>query len=116
MRYIRYAFLATLGVVLISVALANRGVVTLNLLPEPLAQLLGLHYSITLPLFVVILGSIIAGLVIGFAWEWMREYKIRAAAGRAERELQQTKREVRRLKGKSEEDKDEVLALLEEAS
>jgi uncharacterized integral membrane protein len=116
MRYIRYAFLATLGVVLISVALANRGSVTLNLLPEPLAQLLGLHYSISLPLFVVILGSIIAGLLIGFVWEWMREYKIRAAAGRTERELQQTKREVRRLKGKQEEEKDEVLALLEEAS
>ena len=116
MRYIRYAFLATLGVVLISVALANRGTVTLNLLPEPLAELAGMHYSITLPLFVVILGSIIAGLLIGFVWEWMREYKIRAAAGRAERELVQTKREVRRLRGKSEEEKDEVLELLEKAS
>jgi uncharacterized integral membrane protein len=116
MRYIRYAFLAALGVVLISIALANRGMVTLSLLPEPLAQLLGMDYSISLPLFVVILGSIIAGLLIGFVWEWMREYKIRAAAGRAERELQQTKREVRRLKGKSEDDKDEVLALLDEAS
>ncbi|MCL4127593.1 UNVERIFIED_CONTAM: hypothetical protein GTU68_008885 [Idotea baltica] len=30
MRYIRYAFLATLGVLLISVSLANRGFVTLN--------------------------------------------------------------------------------------
>lgn len=116
MRYIRYAFLATLGVVLISIALANRGTVTLNLLPGPMADLSGMHYSISLPLFVVIFASIIAGLMIGFAWEWMREYKIRAAAGRAERELAQTKREVRRLKGKSEEDKDEVLALLEEAS
>ncbi|SHG49429.1 lipopolysaccharide assembly protein LapA domain-containing protein [Cognatishimia maritima] len=116
MRYIRYAFLATLGVVLISVALANRGVVTLKLLPEALADLVGLHYSISLPLFVVILGSIIAGLLIGFVWEWMREYKIRAAAGRAQRELQQTKREVRRLKGRQEENKDEVLALLDEAS
>lgn len=116
MRYVRYAFLATLGVVLISVALANRGVVTLKLLPEALADLVGLHYSISLPLFVVILGSIIAGLLIGFVWEWMREYKIRAAASRAQRELQQTKREVRRLKGRQEENKDEVLALLDEAS
>jgi len=116
MRYIRYAFLATLGVVLISIALANRGVVTLNLLPTPMADLSGVHYSISLPLFVVIFISIIAGLMIGFAWEWMREYKLRAAAGRTERELAQTKREVRRLKGKQEEDKDEVLALLEEAS
>lgn len=116
MRYIRYAFLATLGVVLFSIALANRGAVTLSLLPEPLAQLLGLHYSINLPLFVVIFGGIGAGLLIGFFWEWMREYKIRAAASRAQRELAQSQREVRRLKGKQNEDKDEVLALLEEAS
>lgn len=116
MRYIRYAFLATLGVILISVALANRAIVTLNLLPEPLAQLLNLNYSIEMPLFVVIFGGIVAGLLIGFFWEWLREYKIRAAAGRTERELAQTKREVRRLKGKQEEDKDEVLALLDEAS
>ncbi len=116
MRYIRYAFLATLGVILISVALANRSIVTLNLLPDPLAQLLNLNYSIELPLFVVIFGGIVAGLLIGFFWEWLREYKIRAAAGRTERELVQTKREVRRLKGKQEEGKDEVLALLEEAS
>lgn len=116
MRYIRYAFLAALGVVLISIALANRGSVTLSLLPDPLAQLLGLNYSISLPLFVVIFGGIVAGLLIGFFWEWMREYKLRAAAGRTQRELAQTQREVRRLKGKQDEDKDEVLALLEEAS
>ncbi len=116
MRYIRYAFLATLGVVLICVALANRGNVTLNLLPEPLADLLGLGYSVSLPLFIVIFGGIVAGLLIGFVWEWLREYKIRAAAGRTERELKQTQREVRRLKGAQGEPKDEVLALLDEAS
>ncbi|GAA6208096.1 LapA family protein [Cognatishimia sp. WU-CL00825] len=116
MRYIRYGFLAALGVVLVSVALANRGMVTLNLLPEPLAELLGLGYSISLPLFVVIFAGIVAGLLIGFFWEWMREHKHRAAAGRAERSLKTTQREVRRLKGARAEDKDEVLVLLEEAS
>lgn len=116
MRYIRYAFLAALAVVLVSVALANRDAVTLNLLPEPLADLLGLGYSISLPLFIVIFGGIIAGLLIGFCWEWLREYKHRSAAGKAQRELKQTQREVRRLKGKQNEGKDEVLALLDEAS
>jgi uncharacterized integral membrane protein len=116
MRYIRYAFLAALGVVLISVALANRDMVTLNLLPGPLADLLGMHYALSLPLFIVIFGGIVAGLLIGFVWEWLREHKLRAAAGRTQRELSQTQREVRRLKGKQNENKDEVLALLEEAS
>lgn len=116
MRYIRYAFLAALGLVLISVALANRGMVALNLLPDAIAGLFGINYSISLPLFVVIFASIIAGLLIGFVWEWMREYKHRAGKSKAERELHRTKREIRRLKGKQAEDQDEVLALLDDVT
>lgn len=116
MRYIRYAFLGALGLVLISVALANRGPVSLTLLPDAFADLSGLQYSVSLPLFVVIFASIIAGLLIGFFWEWLREYKHRSGKSRAERDLVQSQREVRRLKGKQSEGKDEVLALLDEAS
>lgn len=116
MRYIRYAFLATLAIVLISVALANRMIVTLNLLPDPLADLLNFNVTINLPLFIVIFGGIIAGLLIGFFWEYLREYKHRAAASAAQRELKSSQREVRRLKGAANEGKDEVLALLDEAS
>jgi uncharacterized integral membrane protein len=116
MRYIRYAFLATLGVILISVALANRGFVTLNLLPPALSDLLGIDYAISLPLFIVIFASIVAGLLIGFVWEWLREMKHRSGKARAERQLRETKREVRRLKKGDSRDKDEVLALLDEAS
>lgn len=116
MRYIRYAFLATLGVVLIAVAFANRGSVTLHLMPEALADFIGLNYSITLPLFVVIFGGIVAGLLIGFVWEWLREHKHRAEASRKQREVKGLQREVKKLKGEKHEGKDEVLALLEEAS
>lgn len=115
MRYIRYAFWAGVGIVLIVVALANRGEVTLNLLPATLADLLGLGYSVSLPLFVVILGGVLAGLLIGFVWEWLREHRYRAEKSRAERELRQMQREIRRLKGKQAEGKDEVLALLDES-
>ena len=118
MRYIRYAFLGVLAIVLISVSMANRGVVTLQLLPREFAGLLGWNFSIALPLFAVVLGGIAAGLVIGFVWEWMREFKHRRDAGRKDRELRRLEREVARLKrSKAEaEDKDEVLALLDEAS
>lgn len=116
MRYIRYAFLAALGIVLISVSLANRGAVTLQLMPEDIAALLGWNYSIALPLFVVVLGGIASGLVIGFLWEWMREYKHRRDVGRKDREVRKLEREVTRLKQTKSEDKDEVLALLDEAS
>ncbi|MGR3636541.1 MAG: lipopolysaccharide assembly protein LapA domain-containing protein [Shimia sp.] len=116
MRYIRYAFLGALGVVLISVCLANRDFVTLTVLPAALGELLGLNFSISLPLFVVILGAIVVGLLVGFVWEWLREHRHRADKTKAEKELHKTKREVRRLKGKQAENKDEVLALLDEAS
>ncbi len=115
-RYIRYAFLAALGLALVAVAMANRGVVTLKLLPETLAQLVGINQSIDLPLFVVIFGGIIAGLLIGFFWEWLREHKHRAEAARKQSEVKKLEREVRRLKGRQSEGKDEVLALLDEAS
>ncbi|WP_417246206.1 LapA family protein [Celeribacter sp.] len=114
MRYIRYAFLATLAVVLVTVAIANRDVVTLNLLPAELATLSGVTLSVSLPLFVVIFGAIIAGLLIGFVWEWMREYKHRSAASTHKREKEKLAREVSKLKtDKAKNDGDEVLALLE---
>lgn len=113
MRYIRYAFLAILGIVLICLALANMAPVTLTSLPDGLPDPLGLRVSVQLPLFVVILGSIVAGLMIGFIWEWMREYKHRSVASRKTREVQKLEREMTKLKGKKHEGKDEVLALLE---
>jgi len=39
MRYIRYAFLLLLAVVLVTIALANRQIVSVHMLPEQLADL-----------------------------------------------------------------------------
>jgi NhaP-type Na+/H+ or K+/H+ antiporter len=116
MRYIRYAFLGALGLVLISVALANRGLVTLKLLPDALSDLLGMNHTIDLPLFVVIFGGIAGGLMIGFVWEWLREHKQRRQASVQARETRRLEREVTRLKGEKHQGKDDVLALLDEAS
>ena len=116
MRYIRYAFLLALTVVLVSVALANRGMVTLQLLPSGLADMAGMNRSIQLPLFIVIFGGIIAGLLIGFVWEWLREHKHRAAAAQRGAEVKKLERELRRTKAERDKDKDEVLALLDQAS
>lgn len=116
MRYIRYAFLASLGIVLISVSLANRGFVELKLMPNALEQLLGFNLSISLPLFVIVLGGIVAGLVIGFVWEWLREYKHRREASIKTREVSKLEREVSKLKTEKHKGKDDVLAILDEAS
>lgn len=119
MRYIKYLFLASLAIVLVCVALANRAPVTLNSLPEGIAAIPGMgwmSYSMELPLFIVIFGGIVAGLLIGFVWEWLREYKHRAEASRKGAEVKKLERELRRTKAQRDEGKDEVLALLDEAS
>ena len=113
MRYIRYGFLAALAIVLVTVALANRAPVTLHLLPGEVSGFLGLSWAVELPLFIVIFGAIIAGILIGFVWEWLREYRQRAEARAARRERDRLAREVEKLGGPSPERGDDVLALIE---
>jgi len=116
MRYIRYAVLGTLGLLLVSVCIANRSVVALKLLPDAVSEFAGMNPSISLPLFVVVLGGLGVGLAIGFTWEWLREHKHRRAVSTQNREVKKLSREVKKLKQQKHEGKDEVLALLEEAS
>jgi len=116
MRYIRYAFLGALGLALISVSLANRQLVDLKLVPDALAELFGFNSGVSLPLFIVVLGSVAAGVAIGFIWEWIREHKHRRAVGSQAREVRKLSREVNKLKKQKHEGKDEVLAILDEAS
>ncbi|MDE4175323.1 lipopolysaccharide assembly protein LapA domain-containing protein [Phaeobacter sp. PT47_59] len=115
MRYLRYAILGALGIVLISVCLANRSVVELKLMPTALAELVGWNPTIALPLFVVVLGGVAVGVVVGFIWEWLREHKHRREAGQHSREVKKLSREVQKLKKQKHEGKDEVLALLDDA-
>jgi uncharacterized integral membrane protein len=114
MRYIRYGFLLALGLILVTLAFANREPVTLRLLPDDLERFWSWGRVVTLPLFLVIFGAIIAGVALGFVWEWMREYRIRADAGRVRREKDALRREVDRLKG-SPDGPDEILRLLEKS-
>lgn len=113
MKYIRYAFLAALALVLVIIAFANREPVTLRLLPDEFAGLLPWGRVIELPLFLVIFGAIVAGAAIGFVWEWLREHRYRAAADRRGREAARLKREVAKIKGTPADKGDEVLALLD---
>lgn len=113
-RYLRLILLVLLGLSLLTVALANRAPVTVRLLPDDLAALTGLTWAMELPLFLVIFGGIIAGVLIGFVWEWFREHGHRATASQKSREVARLERELAVLKdATSVPPKDEVLALLE---
>ncbi len=115
MRTIRYAFLAALGAVLATVAFANRDMVTLHLLPSEISGFLGFSWQVTLPLFIVIFLGIVAGVMIGFFWEWLRESKHRSKARRAEKAAVELSREVKSLKQSDAGPGDDVLALLDHA-
>ena len=113
LRFLRLIFLAVLAIALVAVASANRDTVTLRLLPEELDAYLGIDWSLELPLFLVIFAGIVAGLAIGFVWEWFREAKHRSALSQHKREASRLEREVSRLKATKAEPEDDVLALLE---
>jgi uncharacterized integral membrane protein len=110
-RLLRTALLVLLALLLIVVALANREPVTLRFLPEAIGAYVGITRSVEVPLFVALFGGIVAGLLIGFVWEWFREHKHRAAAARARREAETLSREVARTKPPAA--RDEVLELIE---
>ena len=117
MKTIRYTFWAVVGLCLILIGLANRDIVTVRAMPEALGELLGLSPDIQLPMFVVIFLGVGAGLMIGFLWEWVREYRIRADARGKSREVESLRRELAQLRGASGGDAggDDVLALLEQS-
>jgi putative membrane protein len=112
-RWLRYILLLALALCLLTVALANRTPVTVQALPDDLAAFTGFGWSLELPLFVVIFGGIVAGLLIGFVWEWFREHKHRSTATQKSREAARLQREVDSLRERKAQPKDEVLALLE---
>ncbi|MEH6361624.1 MAG: LapA family protein [Amylibacter sp.] len=113
MRFIKYLFLGAVALILIVVAVANRQPVELQLLPNDLDAFTPFSGQITVPLFLVIFGGILAGLLIGFVWEYLREFKIRNNLSKTKKQVRHLEREVGKLREKTGEGKDEILALLE---
>ncbi len=117
MKTIRYTFWAIVGLCLILIGLANRELVTVRAMPEALGDLLGISPDVQLPMFVVIFLGVGAGLLIGFLWEWVREYRIRADARGKAREVETLRRELAQLRGAAtgSSETDDVLALLDQS-
>lgn len=113
-RYLRYLLLATLAIVLLTVALANRAPVVLSALPPDMGAFFGATFAVELPLFIVIFASIIAGVLIGFVWEWFREHKHRVVARAGTRTVTKLERELAVLRDAKAQPQDDVLAILQE--
>lgn len=99
MRVISGLFWLVVAGALVVLGLANRGIVELKLLPDAIQARVGALPDLELPLFLVILGSVGLGLVLGLVWEWIREIPERAEARRTARELERLRAEVAREKG-----------------
>lgn len=109
MRVIRTVFLLLLALVLVVLALANRQMVTLRLgIGEWLPGM-----TVTLPLFLIVLLVLMAGISIGLVWEWLRESRHRAQAAELSRQIASLQREVQGLRSDHSAPADEVLAILD---
>lgn len=114
LRYLRLIFIGLIALLLLFLALANRDPVTVRLLPDEMAGLVGLSGGFSLPLFLTLFFAIALGVLIGFVWEWFREMRIRGAAKNANRKVDRLERELAVLKDShSIPPRDEVLAILE---
>lgn len=112
-KTLRIVFLAVVAILLVTFALANRTVVGVQLLPPDLGALIGFDWSVTLPVWLIFLAGLLAGLVLGFVWEWLREHRQRAEASRGRREVKRLERELAVMKDSTGLPQDDVLALIE---
>jgi uncharacterized integral membrane protein len=113
MRFIRLIFVALLALILVGVALANRDAVVLSAFPANFGQYLGGTWSVTLPLFLVILVAFTLGMVAGLVWEWLREAHFRREARLRHAEISRLEGEVDHLRDRHAAPRDEVRAILD---
>ncbi len=94
-KIVAAVILIPLAIVIIAFAVANRQIVTVSLdpfSPEHPAS------SVTLPLFVLILGLLIIGVVIGGTASWLRHGNLRRTARRFERDSRELRSELASLR------------------
>jgi len=94
-KIVAAVILIPLAIVIVAFAVANRQIVTVSLdpfSPEHPAS------SVTLPLFVLVIGLLIVGVVIGGAASWLRHGHWRRTARRFERDIRELRSELASLR------------------
>lgn len=109
MRILKILLLIAVAVVAVILAVANRGLVTVNLLPVSMD--LGIPNSASLPLFAVVLVSVFVGILIGLVLEALRETDHRRNEREFKRKAVVLDREVHRLAKKAGEEDDDILGI-----
>ena len=109
-NYILYGIVAT---VLIFIALANREIIRISLVPEEFS-FIGYNFQLNTPIFFIFFAGFTFGIMVGFILEWMREYKLRSASSYKTLELNNMKLQIQQLKSEKYKNQDDVLALLDD--
>jgi uncharacterized integral membrane protein len=94
-KIVKALILIPLAIVLISFAVANRETVTVSFDPFDRAEP---AFSVALPLYVLILALVIAGVIVGGVAAWLRQGKWRWRARLAESQARELRTENDQLK------------------
>lgn len=93
--FLKWLFLLPISLGIVMLAIANRHVVTVLL--DPFGQS-NPDLEITAPLFLVIFGAAIVGVIFGGIATWFGQSKHRSAARRAKAELSQARMDAEMLR------------------
>lgn len=89
MKFLSWLIGVPILIIVIIFAVVNRGVVAVDLWPLP--------WSAQLPVFLLVLGALAIGLVIGALISWFSASKARGAARREHRRADKLEQDVRTL-------------------
>jgi len=93
--FVKALVLIPLAIIIVAFAVANRQVVTVSFDPFDHAQP---AFSLAMPLYVLILALVIAGVILGGVAAWMRQGKWRGRARQAETQARELRAENDQLK------------------
>ena len=94
-KIVAAVILIPLAILIVAFAVANRQVVTVSLDPFSSEHPAS---SLTLPLFALVIGLLIVGVVIGGAASWLRHGHLRRTARRFDRDIRELRSELASLR------------------
>ena len=92
LRFLKYLIIAPITVVLLAFAYANRHIVTVSF--DPLASVDGAAFSLSGPLFVVIILSVMIGVISGSVVTWFGQGRHRRLARQLRNETEKMKADL----------------------